>query len=73
MSRLRALSQTQFGVPLSKLVMWGKVRSACLAMARGASLADAALDAGFADQAHLTRTMSDVIGLTPGEARAAVD
>ena len=42
-------------------------------MARGASLADAALDAGFADQAHLTRTMSDVIGLTPGEARAAVD
>lgn len=70
-SRLRALSQAQFGVPFGKLVLWKKVRLACLAMARGASLVDAAFDAGFADQAHLTRTMSDVIGLTPGEARSA--
>lgn len=69
-SRLRALSQVHFGVPLSKLVMWKKVRRACLALARGSNLADAALDAGFADQAHLTRTMSGVIGLTPGEARS---
>lgn len=70
-SRLRALSRAYFGVPFSKLVLWKKVRRACLAMARGAHLADAAYDAGFADQAHLTRTMADVIGLTPGEARAA--
>lgn len=70
-SRLRALSQAQFGVPFGKLVMWKKVRVACLAMARGANLVDASLDAGFADQAHLTRTMADVIGLTPGEARSA--
>lgn len=70
-SRLRALSQAQIGVPFGKLVLWKKVRLACLAMARGASLAAAAIDAGFADQAHLTRTMADVIGLTPGEARAA--
>lgn len=70
-SRLRALSQAQFGVPFSKLVLWKKVRMACLAMARGASLVDASLDAGFADQAHLTRTMADVIGLTPGKARSA--
>ena len=70
-SRLRALSQAQFGVPFGKLVLWKKVRLACLAMARGASLVDAGFDAGFADQAHLTRTMADVIGLTPGEARSA--
>ena len=70
-SRLRALAQAQFGVPFSKLVLWKKVRMACLAMARGASLVDASLEAGFADQAHLTRTMADVIGLTPGEARSA--
>ena len=70
-SRLRAISQAQFGVPFGKLVMWKKVRLACLAMARGANLVDAGLDAGFADQAHLTRTMADVIGLTPGEARSA--
>jgi AraC family transcriptional regulator of arabinose operon len=70
-SRLRALSQAHFGVPFGKLVMWKKVRLACLAMARGANLVDAGIDAGFADQAHLTRTMADVIGLTPGEARSA--
>lgn len=70
-SRLRALSRAQFGVPFGKLVLWKKVRLACLAMARGASLVDAGFDAGFADQAHLTRTMADVIGLTPGEARSA--
>lgn len=69
-SRLRALSQQHFGVPLSKLVMWKKVRTACLALARGSNLVEAALEAGFADQAHLTRTMSSVIGLTPGEARS---
>lgn len=69
-SRLRALSQQHFGVPLSKLVTWKKVRMACLALARGSNLVEAALEAGFADQAHLTRTMSGVIGLTPGEARS---
>lgn len=69
-SRLRALSQAHFGVPLSKLVVWKKVRLACLALARGSSLVEAAIEAGFADQAHLTRTMASVIGLTPGEARS---
>ena len=49
---------------------WKKVRMACLALAGGSNLVEAALEAGFADQAHLTRTMSDVIGLTPGEARS---
>ncbi|KQW46569.1 MULTISPECIES: helix-turn-helix domain-containing protein [unclassified Roseateles] len=70
-SRLRALAQAQFGVPMSKLLLWKKVRKAGLAMAGGASLVDAALAAGFADQAHLTRTMTEVVGLTPGEARTA--
>lgn len=69
-SRLRALSQAQFGVPLSKLLLWKKVRRACLLMAGGSNLVEAALDSGFADQAHLTRTMAAVIGLTPGEARS---
>jgi AraC family transcriptional regulator of arabinose operon len=70
-SRLRALTQARFGIPFAKLLQWRKVRLACLALARGASLAEAAVDAGFADQAHLTRTMSRVMGLTPGRARAA--
>lgn len=70
-SRLRALSQAQFGLPFAKLLLWSKVRRACVALAHGAGLAEAAQDAGFADQAHLTRTMARVIGLTPGEAKSA--
>lgn len=72
-SHLRALCRSEFGVPFSKLVLWRKVRRACLAMGGGLSLADAAADAGFADQAHLTRTLSEVIGLTAGEAARAGD
>ncbi|WP_382321820.1 helix-turn-helix domain-containing protein [Hydrogenophaga sp. UC242_50] len=33
----------------------------------GGSLADIALDVGFASQSHMTRTFRDLIGTTPGE------
>jgi AraC family transcriptional regulator len=35
----------------------------------GRPLAEAALRAGFADQAHLTRTCSNALGFTPGRLR----
>ena len=72
-SRLRALCTHQLGVPFAKLVLWRKVRRACASMNAGHGLAQAAADAGFADQAHLTRTMSEVIGLTPGVAARVGD
>lgn len=72
-SRLRALCRAQFGVPFAKLVLWRKVRRACVALNIGRSLAQAAADAGFSDQAHLTRTMVEVIGLTPGVAAHAAE
>jgi AraC-like DNA-binding protein len=64
-SRLRALAVEQLTVPLSKWIIWRKIRQACQALARGSDLADAALAGGFADQAHFTRTMKQVIGITP--------
>lgn len=67
-SRLRALCRDQFGVPFSTLLLWRKVRKACMAIGMGQSLAQAAQLAGFSDQSHLTRTMTKVIGLTPREA-----
>jgi AraC-like DNA-binding protein len=39
-------------------------------MHRGRALADVALEAGFADQAHLTRVFRSAFGLTPGRYRA---
>lgn len=41
-------------------------------MARGSDLAAAALDAGFADQAHFTRHFRNAYGMTPGRWRARV-
>ena len=37
----------------------------------GRSLAELALDAGFADQAHLTRMFKAAFGLSPAKFRAA--
>ena len=42
------------------------------AIENGASLAQAATDAGFADQSHLTRQFKQAYGLTPGRWATAV-
>jgi AraC-like DNA-binding protein len=48
-----------------------RIRQARRLIASGASLAEVALDCGFADQSHLTRHFLRRIGLTPGQFRAA--
>jgi AraC-like DNA-binding protein len=42
------------------------------ALARPARLAEVALDAGFYDQAHMTRVFARALGTTPGEYRRTV-
>ncbi len=37
------------------------------AIQMGESLADAAIDSGFADQAHMTRHFKKAFGVTPGK------
>ena len=69
-ARLRALASEQLGVPLAKLVLWHKVKTASQALLGGSSLSAAAAAAGFADQAHLTRSMGNVLGITPAMAKA---
>lgn len=66
--RLRVIAQEQLGVPLSKWLMWQAIRRSAQAMAQGSSLADAAYAGGFSDQAHLTRTMGKIMGVTPLQA-----
>ena len=68
-SRLRHLAMTQLGLPLSKYVLWRKLSLASRALAAGDSLAEAAVAGGFTDQAHFTKSMRALIGLTPGAAR----
>lgn len=64
-SRLRALARASLGTSLSQWLMWRKLEASGRAMMAGATLADAAYAGGFADQAHFTRTMRKVFGITP--------
>ncbi|GIG23579.1 hypothetical protein Cch01nite_43030 [Cellulomonas chitinilytica] len=63
--RLRALARDQVGMPLARWRVWAQLRRAADALQAGEPPAQAAVTAGFADQAHLTRRMRDMMGLTP--------
>ncbi|MFG2501511.1 helix-turn-helix domain-containing protein [Streptomyces sp. NPDC048441] len=62
--RLRALVRQDVGIALTRLRRWGRLRAA-IADLSNSTAALAAATAGFADQAHLTRTARDFIGRTP--------
>jgi AraC-like DNA-binding protein len=71
-ARLRALAQAQLDVPLTAWLAWHRLAQAGAALATGATLAEAAVDAGFADQAHLSRAYRKVFGITPRTAQDVV-
>ncbi len=54
----------QSGVPLRSYKKWLKLRMAMDALLDGAKPADAAIQAGFSDQAHMSRAFSESFGLT---------
>jgi AraC-like DNA-binding protein len=55
------------GMPLLPYLRWLRLRQALTVAATGESLARAAQDAGFADAAHLTRTMQRHFGVAPSD------
>ncbi|MFG2623030.1 helix-turn-helix domain-containing protein [Streptomyces sp. NPDC048507] len=63
--RLRALARQQLGVPLVRRRIWLKLRRSARALGEGRSPAEAAAAGGFADQAHLSRRMREMTGMTP--------
>lgn len=67
-SRLRALAREQLGIPLSTWLMWRKIVASNKALAAGQCFSEAALAGGFADQAHFSRTMKRMFGVTPSKA-----
>ncbi|WP_439569707.1 helix-turn-helix domain-containing protein [Sphingopyxis sp.] len=64
-SRLRFLARDQLGFPLSTWMLWRKLDRAARALHDGETLVGAALLGGFSDQAHLSRTMRRMFGMTP--------
>ncbi len=72
-SRLRAIARQQLGVSLSTWMLWRKLERAGRAVLAGESPARAAALGGFSDQAHFTRTMRRMFGVTPRAATLRVD
>ena len=70
--RLRALARRELGMPLTRWRVWSRLRRAVEALQSGMPLAEAAIAAGFSDQAHFTRQMREMMGLTPSVVLAAL-
>jgi AraC-like DNA-binding protein len=66
-SRLRSIVYEEIGVPLTQLRLWSRLARAILWLPYRPTAAAAATAAGFADQAHLTRTARRFLGRTPGD------
>ena len=64
-SRLRHRFKEQTGLPLSRYVLWMRLRAALLEALEGKSMTEAAQTAGFSDSAHFTRTCRQMFGLPP--------
>jgi AraC-like DNA-binding protein len=55
----------EVGIPFRRLVLWVRLKRATEAVERGGNLTEAALEAGFSDSAHLSRTFRATFGLSP--------
>jgi AraC-like DNA-binding protein len=71
--RLTHLFTEQVGIPLRGYRRWVRWLLAASALQNGATLNDAAHEAGFADAAHLHRTFRDQFGLRLGQLLRAVE
>jgi AraC-like DNA-binding protein len=70
-SRLMPAFTDSMGIALRPYLLWLRLQVACGELMGGASVTEAALQAGFADAAHLSRTCRRMLGTTPMAIAAA--
>lgn len=63
--RFRHLFRSEMDISVQSFLRWRRLYAAVRAAANGASLTEAALTAGFADSAHLTRVFRATFGMPP--------
>lgn len=75
MERTRALRcfKASTGLTFRRFKLWSALQHAAMRMAERELVRTAALDAGFADTAHLSRVFTSVFGLPPSVAIAGLD
>ncbi|WP_167882325.1 helix-turn-helix domain-containing protein [Leptospira sarikeiensis] len=66
-SRFRHLFREETGITFSEYKIWTKIRKAILHLSTQPQLVQAALEGGFADQAHFTRIFKNSFGLRPSD------
>lgn len=64
-SRLLALFKQHVGIPIRRYRLWRRLYQSTLRLSEGCSLTEAAMEAGFADSSHFSRTYLDMIGMQP--------
>ena len=75
MERTRALRcfKATTGLTFRRFKLWSALQHAAMKMAERELVRTAAMDAGFADTAHLSRVFSSMFGLSPSVAIAGLD
>ena len=75
MERTRALRcfKAATGLTFRRFKLWSALQHAAVRMAERELVRTAAMDAGFADTAHLSRVFSSMFGLSPSVAIAGLD
>lgn len=66
-SRLMHVFTESVGIPLRPYLLWLKLQRAATSIVNGATLTEAAFEAGFADAAHMSRTFKRMFGMSPSE------
>jgi AraC-like DNA-binding protein len=65
--RLMDLFREHMGMPLRRFLMWQRVGEAAVRLAQGMPATEVAYEVGFADAAHLTRTLKRMLGIRPSD------
>lgn len=66
-SRFAHLFKEQTGIPFRRYVLWCRMQAALKAVMQGQSFTQGAYEGGFADVAHLSRTFTEMFGVSPSE------
>lgn len=64
-TRLTHVFTREVGIPFRRFVLWNRLKQVVTSTRAGRDLTQAAIDAGFSDSAHLSRTFRSMFGLSP--------